>query len=218
MNRVRLVVADATHPFDMLGITVTPLRIIVLILLLATACSPNSGSPDPTSPAPTSTVSPIESSTDDRHDLGDARCAAVEGGEEGVLVNLADVEVAEHQGFDRVVFEFAPMRGVDEGIPAYRVQTVSPPFTKNPSDLEMDVAGSDFAHINMQGATQMGPDGEDTYGGAVEFKVDFEVLVELEMQGDFEATMDWIAGLDRRSCWRVFELSGPLRLVVEFPH
>jgi hypothetical protein len=161
---------------------------------------------------------PTESSTDDGVDLGDARCAAVEGGEEGVLVNLADVEVAEHQGYDRVVFEFAPMRGVDEEIPAYRVQTVSPPFTKDPSDLEMDVAGSDFAHINLQGATRMGPDGEDTYGGEVEFKVDFEVLVELEMQGDFEATMDWIAGLDRRSCWRVFELGGPLRLVVEFPH
>jgi hypothetical protein len=36
--------------------------------------------------------------------------------------------------------------------------------------------------------------------------------------GDFEATLSWIMGLSRPTCWRVQELHNPDRLVIDFHH
>jgi hypothetical protein len=160
-----------------------------------------------------STPSPI--------DLAQAQCASATGGEEGVLVHVVDVRVGAHPGFDRVTFEFAESEDGDEGIPLYQIQAAEEPFTYDPSGEPMDVEGSSFASVNFQGATgvRLGADEvEQTYTGPEEFTPDFEVLGEAELQGDFEATLSWILGLKQNRCWSVFELTDPLRVVIDLPH
>lgn len=148
-----------------------------------------------------------------------ASCDPLEGGEEGVHMLLVDVRTAKHEGYDRFVFEFRPGESSPDAIPRYRLTTVTPPFSKSPSDEPMEVDGSRFFAINLQGATGVdmsGPTYKETYTGPEEIKPGTPVLVEAEQQGDFEATLDWIFGVQGGGCPTVTKLTKPTRLAIDF--
>jgi len=72
-------------------------------------------------------------------------------------------------------------------------------------------------------AAAMGPDlsnldGNPTYGGSRLLTPGFGTLAEAAQAGDFEATLSWVFGLSRPTCWDVQELHNPDRLVVDFHH
>jgi hypothetical protein len=148
-------------------------------------------------------------------------CESQTGGEEGIYTNLVDVRVGAHPDFDRVVLEFeapdADVRG-ETGIPHYVIKAAKPPFTEDPSDLPIDVEGSAFARIVLQGASGYDFDGNATYDGPRRLTPGFETLTDVVEGGDFEATMTWIFGLSERSCWQIQELHDPDRLVIDFIH
>lgn len=125
---------------------------------------------------------------------------------------ITDVRVGEHDGFDRVVFEF------DSGIPEFRLDEATPPLLQDPSGLEMQVDGSAFLRLVMQGGTAVSPDGVKTYSGPTDFKPGFAKLAELASAGDFEAVSSWYIGLSETSCVRILTLSGPSRLVIDIEH
>lgn len=133
---------------------------------------------------------------------------------------LTDVTVATAEGADRVTFEFRPAPESPAKVPAYETRAGGkPPFKKDPSEEPLEVEGSNFMAIIFHGATGYDMSaGRETYTGPKEFKPGFEVLVEAEEQGDFEATLGWLFGLSRPSCWKVTEMTDPLRAVVEFAH
>ena len=148
-------------------------------------------------------------------------CKPETGGEDGVFTNLRDVRVGAHDGYDRIVFEFAPPKpnpGGQGGIPSYEIRQAEPPFTQDPSDLPLDVVGDAFVQIVMQGATGHDFDGDPTYTGPRVLTPGFGTLAQAVQAGDFEATLTWIFGLSRPTCWQVQELHGPDRLVIDFHH
>jgi hypothetical protein len=148
-------------------------------------------------------------------------CAPQTGGEDGVYMHLTDVRVGAHNGFDRVVFQFEepnPNPAGNGGIPYFQIKTAKPPFTEDPSDLPIDVEGDAFARIIFQGASGYDFDGNATYDGPRRLTPGFGTLAQVVEGGDFEATMTWILGLSRPTCWQITELHDPDRLVIDFHH
>jgi hypothetical protein len=125
---------------------------------------------------------------------------------------ITDVRVGTHDGYDRVVFEFAT------GIPDAVIEGVLPPFYADPSGNEIAVAGKAFLKVTMHGASKVDPDGTVTYGGATDFAPDFDQLVQLIEGGDFEAVSTWYLGLDGGGCIRTLTLADPSRLVIDIEH
>ena len=171
--------------------------------------TPTTTESTPTEPADTTEPTPPQS------------CPRQTGGEEGVYMNLVDVRVGAHNGYDRVVFEFDepdPNPAGNGGIPYFQSKTATPPFTEDPSDLPVEVEGEAFARIVFQGASGYDFDGNATYDGPRRLTPGFGTLTDVVESGDFEATMTWTLGLSRTTCWEIQELSNPTRLVIDFHH
>jgi hypothetical protein len=125
---------------------------------------------------------------------------------------ITDVRVGTHDGYDRVVFEFAG------GIPDAVIEGVLPPFYADPSGLELAVTGTAFLKVTMHGATKVLPEGGVTYSGPTNFEPGFDRLMQLIEGGDFEAVSTWYLGLDGAGCYRVLTLADPNRLVIDIAH
>ena len=209
-----------------------PLLLIVSALLAGCGSGAREAGPVPTA---TSAVEPSEpaASTNEEGETSSAvttvepeaeppyLCKPQTGGEEGVFMNLTDVRVGAHDGYDRIVFEFTepkPNPAGNGGIPHYEIRAAKPPFTQDPSDMPLDVYGDSFVQLVVQGATGYDFDGNPTYGGSRVVTPGFGTLAQAAQSGDFEATLSWIMGLSRPTCWNVQELHNPDRLVIDFHH
>jgi hypothetical protein len=216
-----------------------------LVLILGACATPETtpdqptpGDPTPTptatpdetpaeAPTPDATPTPTPTPDDETADLGPFECDALPIEGEGTvdLVNIADVRVGEHDGFDRVVFEFqayADVNGTDEreeGIPEHLLRSAELPLVDNPRGAEMDVAGHAFLHLTLLGGTRLTAEFEETYEGPLQFEVGGTTIAEVVEAGDFEATADWYIGLEMdQPCLRVVELEDPARLVIDIQH
>jgi hypothetical protein len=152
-----------------------------------------------------------------------ASCEMVNGGSENDVATLVDVRVGAHEGYDRVVFEFAPPAdGKYFGLPLYELRSATLPITEDGSGAAVDVDGDSFATVVFHGASGVdftGKSGyEVTYDGPQEFRPGYQALVEASRTGDFEATLSWAFGLAEGSCWTVHELDDPLRVAIDFSH
>lgn len=125
---------------------------------------------------------------------------------------LVDVRVGEHEGYDRVVFEF------DGAVPEYILSQASPPYVEDPSGLPIEVGGDAVWQLVMLGGTRVTPDYETSYDGPVSFERDFEKLVHLVEAGDFEAVSTRYIGMTGESCARILALDDPTRLVIDIEH
>jgi hypothetical protein len=125
---------------------------------------------------------------------------------------ITDVRTGTHEGYDRVVFEFA------SGIPDTLIEGVLPPLLADPSGLEIEVAGTAFLKVTMHGASTITPDGVATYDGPTDFRPGYDQLTQLVEGGDFEAVSTWYLGLNGGGCIRVLTLSDPSRIVIDIEH
>lgn len=126
---------------------------------------------------------------------------------------LTDIEIATHQGYDRVVFEF------DKAAPEFRIRYVEPPIEESPSGQEIDMQGTAFLEITMSPGSAVDLSGdapEETYDGPDRFEPDegppIEEVVKTE---DFEHVMAWVIGLDAEHPFSFTTLEDPHRLVVD---
>jgi len=153
-------------------------------------------------------------------------CAPISGGGETFL-QLTDVRVGTHAGYDRVTFEFAPSSQTPPPVPVpggvlprYELTRV-PSITEDGSGNPVDIAGKDLYQIVFHGASGFDLTGEvpvPTYKGPRELEPNFKVLGEVERSGDFEATLSWGIGLKEARCLKVAEFKSPLRLAIDIPH
>jgi hypothetical protein len=149
------------------------------------------------------------------------RCARESGGEEGIYTNLVAVRIGTHQGYDRITFEFKapePNPGGEAGIPRYEIRTAKPPHYEDASGLPLEVNGKSFVGIVFHGASGVDFEGQTTYPGSKVVRAGFDNLVEAVRSGDFEATLSWILGVRRQTCWQVHELLNPDRVAIDIPH
>jgi hypothetical protein len=127
-------------------------------------------------------------------------------------VNITDVRIGSHDGYDRVVFEFT------DGTPEIALERATPPFVQDASGAPMDVEGASFLRLTMRGGTKQMEDGSSSYNGSRDFDAGFPALVHLVEGGDFEAQSTWYLGLSAETCVRVSLLEGEPRLVIDIQH
>jgi hypothetical protein len=123
---------------------------------------------------------------------------------------LVDVRTGRHEGFDRITFEF------DGPLPGYLVQYVDPPIIQDGSGDTVEVDGNAYLSMRFEPASAY-----DMEAGEPTFELD-EVagdgtaeLVVVVRTGDFEAVLNWVAGLQEEVDFRVQTLTDPSRVVVD---
>src|SRR5438309_6002192 len=173
-------------------------RLVIDVATSGSASTTAAPTPLPTQPAAT--------------DLGAFGCLDHSGGtNSGPAMQLTAVRVAHQTGFDRIVFEFAPQAGATAHIPAYTVsRQASAKFVKDPSGLPVTMRGSAGLRIVFHGAS-----GATSYSSSRDQIVNLPVVQEVEQLVDFDAVLNWGAGLSQPSCIRTLELPNPTRLVID---
>ena len=126
----------------------------------------------------------------------------------GDVATLRSVRTAAHEGFVRVVFEF------DERVPGYHLEYVDRPVRQCGSGEPVPVAGDAWLAVRLR------PSNAHTGGGAPtvaerDRRLDLAPLRQLLLTCDFEADVTWVLGLDTPARYRIVELAGPPRLVVD---
>lgn len=183
-----------------------PLGIAAVILA---ACSAPSATAPPSTSSGTATTEPVPS-----EDLGSFSCDLpfVEQATVPRTVNIVDVRIGSHDGYDRVVFEFT------DGTPEIALERATPPFVQDGSGFPVDVEGESFLRLTMRGGTKQMEDGTSSYDGPRDFDPGFPALVDLVEGGDFEAQSTWYLGLTAEACVRVSLLDDEPRLVIDIEH
>lgn len=203
---------------------------LAVALLLTAACGSgddvdlaDQGSPIPSPTAtdePAATPTPTSEAT-----AGQAGTPAFDGTTEEVVIDggqgeiavLEEVRAAAHDGFDRVVWEFAT-----GGAPTVEVGYDDEPLEPGRGE-PIEVAGATSLVMRAQPAvdlaTQLHAPDEEAYDGPERLEGGGTRLVtEVVRMGDFEANLQWAVGLDGRQPFRVDVLQDPLRVVVDIAH
>lgn len=171
---------------------------------VAPTAAPTTAAPSPTAPAsPGSTPA--------------TACPERTGGAITNQAQLTAIRIAHNPGFDRVVFEFGPSTAPGVyGMPPYRVAVAT--SLSGPSGQPVPIEGSALFGVRFQNASTMDPNGTRTYTGATSLKPTTTPLVkEVRLVEDFERVLVWGIGLSRLQCPTLLTLSGPVRLVLDFP-
>jgi len=176
----------------------------VLLFAVATfsTCNPSStpSSPAPSDPGPGTVTLPAWT-------LGSVDVDSAPSG----ASTLVDVRHGTHDGFDRIVFEFA------EAVPSYHVEYVDAPQWQCGSGEEVWLSGDAWLQIDLEPTNAHTEEGEPTLDHYA-FAPDYDVLFEARQVCDFEAVVSWVAGTGSPNGFRVFELDDPARLVVDIKH
>lgn len=130
----------------------------------------------------------------------------------GTGATLRAVRAARNEGWDRVVFEFD-----GAAVPGYRVEYVDRPVRQCGSGEETPVAGQAWLEVRVTPARAHTEAGQATLAQR-EMRLALPVLKEMEQTCDFEADVTWVLGVASPNRYRVSELAGPARLVVDVQH
>jgi len=165
--------------------------------------------PTTAAPSPTPAASPGSTPA--------TACPERTGGATTNQAQLTAIRIAHNPGFDRVVFEFAPstVPGGVYGMPPFRVAVAT--SLSGPSGQPVPVEGSALFGVRFQNASTVDPSGTRTYTGATSIKPTTPLVKEVRLVEDFERVMVWGVGLQRLQCPTLLALSGPVRLVLDFP-
>ena len=126
---------------------------------------------------------------------------------------LTGVRAARHEGYDRVVFEFA------NTLPGYDVRYVQRPIVEDGSGRTVQVDGANVVRVRMQNALDADlskPSAPQTYTGPTRLSPPTPEVASLVRTGGFENVLTWVVGLRDRVDYRVTTLDSPPRLVVDF--
>ncbi len=124
---------------------------------------------------------------------------------------LVAVRTGDHDGFDRIVFEF------DERVPGYHIEYIDRPVRKCGSGDVTQVAGDGWLEVRMSPVNAHSEEGRPTVAER-ERMPNLPVLSELELTCDFEAVVTWVLGAKSPNQYQVRELNSPPRLVVDVQH
>ena len=207
-----------------------PTRLLLMCALVAASCTAPVVTPTPTataaptlaptaaptptataSPTPTRAVTPVPTvarpSPTALPTPGGPACQRQTGGSEAKTAQLVVIRFGTQTGFDRVVFEFDRAGG----LPLWAIERATEFIP--PSGIPMPVDGNAHLSVNLRPILPHG-----SYTGPTTIRPGGVIVRELKLVEHFEGVMVWGMGLERPSCPRILELSGPARLVVDLPH
>lgn len=121
---------------------------------------------------------------------------------------LRAVRAAEHEGTDRVVFEFSGP------LPGYTLEYIDSPVRHCASDNPIALRGEGFLEVRFEPARAHDEAGEVTVA-KLRHKPDLPVVLELAATCDFEGVVTWVLGTRSPQPFRVLELASPTRLVID---
>jgi hypothetical protein len=128
---------------------------------------------------------------------------------------LETVGMSGHDTYDRIVFTFKNV------VPGYKVGYVSKPVTEDGSGAKVTIEGSAVLSIRMEPASGFDVntgEGVMVYKGPKRIAAvatGTQVVNELVRTGDFEAVLNWVAGLPEQVPFAVSTDDDPPRLVVD---
>lgn len=188
---------------------------------LLAGCGDDESSPATTSAPPVTTATtPATTTTTTRTEPagidpleGASDQPAVEQATNADTALLVAVRAARHEGYDRVVFEFA------NALPGYDVRYATGPVRADGSGARVAVGGNAAVVVRMENALDADlsePDAPMTYTGPQRITPGTPEVAELVRVGGFEGVLTWAVGLVDRVDFRVSTLSDPPRVVVDF--
>lgn len=125
---------------------------------------------------------------------------------------LREVRTAQHDGYDRVTFEFA---GAE--MPSYHIEYIDRPVRACGSGNVVPLKGDGWLEIRFQPAAAHNEEGKPTIENR-ERAPNHKILKELKLTCDFEADATWVLGVSTPNKYRVLELENPIRLAVDIKH
>ncbi len=124
---------------------------------------------------------------------------------------VVDLRVGEHRNFDRVVID------LDGRMPGYHVRYVRQ-LHYDGSGNDVPLRGRKFIAVTLFPARAHNAQGGDVYQGPDLQQYHFPALRGVALTGDFEGQVSFGLALRNRNDFRVFELHGPNRLVIDVRH
>jgi hypothetical protein len=142
---------------------------------------------------------------------GDTSTKTASGDQFGIVALLADVRVAQREGFTRVVFEYEA-----DLLPWWEVGYEPGPFLAT-SGEEVEVDGAAFLQVLMSagGVDLSGEEPRITYEGSGRIEAGTAGVVEMVRVEDFEGFSVWVIGVPRERPFLVGTLEGPPRLYID---
>jgi hypothetical protein len=137
--------------------------------------------------------------------LGTFTCADRAGGASGASATVYDVRVAHHDGYDRLVIGFPTANSM----PQFQLnRQTTAQFVRDASGQPVTLNGSAGIRIVLRNT--------DIHSGAPnDLKPNLPEIREVAQIGNFERVVSYGVGLTTAACFRVLELSGPTRLVID---
>ena len=126
--------------------------------------------------------------------------------------HLTAIRVGEHQGYDRVVFQFSGT------LPAYSVTRVNS-VTEDARGGQLPLAGQTYLRVVFRGATSVCQQPLRASSSVPSVLTPFyPQLLVVAKAGDFERVLSFGIGLAGRGGYHVATLSGPYRIVLDVDH
>ena len=132
-------------------------------------------------------------------------CTNRSGGVAGARGTVYDIRAAHHDGYDRLVIGFP----TTNSMPPYRItQQSSAHFPRDASGQDVALEGNAGLRIVFQNS-------DIQPGTPSDIKPRLPQIREVTNVGNFERVVSYGVGLGSAACFRVTELSGPTRLVID---
>ena len=125
---------------------------------------------------------------------------------------LVAVRTARQPGYDRTVFEFA-----GDELPGYHIEYVDRPVRQCGSGEPVPLPGDAWLLVRFNPANAHTEEGRPTVTDRDQ-SPDLGLLKRLRLICDYEAYVEWVLALAAPNPYRVLELSGPTRLVLDVQH
>ena len=171
-----------------------------------------SDDPGDDTPEPAATATEVAAgppfSANTRPDTADAT------GEGETFLSVTDVRAAEHEGYDRVVFN---LDGKGSGKPGWRVEYVDQ-ASDDGSGHSVEVDGDAILRVALSGTATPTDSGVEEFTGDRIVPADTEAIDEIVYRYWFEGYTTAFIGLDEKRPFRVFLLENPTRVVVDVQH
>jgi len=138
-------------------------------------------------------------------DLGQFTCTDRSGGVADTAATVTAIRIDHHDGYDRLVIGFA----TSNTMPQYQLtQQATSHFVRDASGQPVTLDGSAGLRVVIRNA-------DITPGASSDLQPALPAIREVEQIGNFERVVSYGVGLATPACFRVLELSGPTRLVID---